>query len=251
IKELKRRFGSLGSQVEIWHTDYLDAASQLQESNRMLDMILLDLGVSSPQLDQAPRGFSFMRDGPLDMRMDQTADRTAADIVNTTPERELADLIYQFGEDRKSRRIAKAIVRARPVHTTAELAAIVRAAVGGGQDAIHPATRTFQALRIAVNEELNQLGKALPRLTALLNPGGRIVVISFHSLEDRLVKEHFRRESRDCICPPHQPICTCGHTASLQLLTKRPLAGTTNAINPRARSAKLRAARKLTQKKET
>ncbi|HEX7259719.1 MAG TPA: 16S rRNA (cytosine(1402)-N(4))-methyltransferase RsmH [Candidatus Saccharimonadia bacterium] len=248
ITQLATRFEPLGPRVAIWHTDYLAAAGQLIESNRAVDMILLDLGVSSSQLDRAERGFSFTHDGPLDMRMDQTLLRSAADIVNTVSEKELADLIYEYGEERKSRRIAKAIVRERPIHTTSALAAVVRSAAGPSKDTIHPATRTFQALRIVVNEELYQLEQALPLLTALLNPGGRIVVISFHSLEDRLVKVYFRRESRDCICPPRQPICTCGHTASLKLLTNRPLTGITDAFNPRARSAKLRAAVKLTQK---
>ncbi len=245
---LKKRFFLLEESVGIWHTDYLAAAKRFKKENQTVDIVLLDLGVSSPQLDQPQRGFSFMNEGPLDMRMDQATGQSADDIVNTVSEEELASLIFRFGEERKSRRIARAIVRSRPIHTTSELASIVRAAIGPTKEAIHPATRTFQALRIAVNEELDQLDQALPLLTASLNPGGRIVVISFHSLEDRLVKDFFRRESRDCICPPEQPICTCSHKASLGLLTKRPIAGTNDAFNPRARSAKLRAAVKLTQK---
>lgn len=251
IRQLQMRFKPVEERAEVWHADYLGAANRLIEGERMLDMVLLDLGVSSPQLDQPQRGFSFMRNGPLDMRMNQTSGQTAADIVNDSSEQDLAGLIYEFGEERKSRRIAKAIVRARPISTTAELAAIVRAAVGSSKEAIHPATRTFQALRIAVNQELYQLREALPLLVQLLKPGGRIAVISFHSLEDRLVKDYFKRESRDCICPPEQPVCTCSHTATLKLLTRRPLTGTNDAFNPRARSAKLRAAVKLTQKKET
>lgn len=215
----------------------------------MVDMILLDLGVSSPQLDTPRRGFSFRDDGPLDMRMDTSTDRTAADIVNKIGESELADLIYRFGEDRKSRRIARAIVQHRPITTTAQLADAVAGAIGRSQD-IHPATRTFQALRIEVNDELGQLQTALPTLVALLKPGGRIAVISFHSLEDRIVKEFFRNESRDCICPPEQPICTCDHVATLKILTTKPIPGTQDAINPRARSAKLRAASKLTPKQK-
>ncbi len=213
----------------------------------LFTLVLLDLGVSSPQLDKAERGFSFTHDGPLDMRMDQSTGESAADLVNRLGGEELANLIYSFGEERHSRKIARAIVAHRPIIRTAQLAEIVAAAIGH-RGKIHPATRTFQALRIAVNQELQQLQLALPILVDLLAPGGRIAVISFHSLEDRSVKDYFRRESRDCICPPHQPICTCNHQASLHLLTKRPLIGTHDAFNPRARSAKLRAAVKLKQK---
>ncbi|HUC87331.1 MAG TPA: 16S rRNA (cytosine(1402)-N(4))-methyltransferase RsmH [Candidatus Saccharimonadales bacterium] len=248
VTALRSRFGTSAT---ILHDDYLHAATELLASGDRLDMVLLDLGVSSPQLDQASRGFSFSADGPLDMRMDQSEDtdsaRTAATIVNTMGEGELADLIYAFGEERQSRRIASAIVRARPITTTSQLAEVVAAAIGRGQK-IHPATRTFQALRIAVNSELEQLEAVLPVLVQLLKPGGRLAVISFHSLEDRVVKEFFRRQSRDCICPPEQPICTCDHVASLRILTKSPVLGTTDAFNPRARSAKLRAAVKLTPK---
>jgi len=246
VKHLRERFEE---RVEIVHDDYAGAANQLQEQGRMVDMVLLDLGVSSPQLDTPERGFSFREEGPLDMRMNRSAGHTAADIVNTMGERELADLIYRYGEDRKSRRIARAIVQHRPLITTAQLADVVAAAVRHSED-IHPATRTFQALRIEVNNELGQLQTALPTLVALLKPGGRIAVISFHSLEDRIVKEFFRRESRDCTCPPEQPICTCDHVATLKVLTTKPIPGTQDAINPRARSAKLRAASKLTPKQK-
>ena len=245
-KQLGKRFAD---RVEIMHDDYAGAAEQLLEQGRMVDMVLLDLGVSSPQLDRPERGFSFRSDGPLDMRMDRSTGRTAADTVNTIGERELADAIYEYGEDRKSRRIARAIVQHRPFTTTKELADAIAAAVGHHED-IHPATRTFQALRIMVNDELGQLQTALPILVALLKPGGRIAVISFHSLEDRIVKDFFRTESRDCICPPEQPICTCDHVATLKVLTPKPIPGTTDAFNPRARSAKLRAASKLTPKQK-
>ncbi len=248
VAALQERFGSAAT---ILHDTYAHAAETLLARGERVDMVLLDLGVSSPQLDRPERGFSFRDDGPLDMRMDQTDGETAADIVNTMGERELADLIYRYGEERKSRRIAAAIVRARPFATTGQLAECVAAAIGRHED-IHPATRTFQALRIAVNDELSQLHTALPTLVELLKPGGRIAVISFHSLEDRIVKEFFRTEARDCICPPEQPVCTCDHAASLRILTKKPILGTTDAFNPRARSAKLRAAVKLTPKqKET
>jgi 16S rRNA (cytosine1402-N4)-methyltransferase len=243
VSALRARFPG----ATVVHATYLQAATELLEAGERVDMVLADLGVSSPQLDRPERGFSFRTDGPLDMRMDQTAGETAADLVNRLGERELADLIYANGEERKSRRIAKAIVQHRPYATTAALADTIAAAVGRHED-IHPATRTFQALRIAVNDELGQLQAALPILVDLLKPGGRIAVISFHSLEDRLVKEFFRTEARDCICPPHQPVCTCNHVASLRILTKKPILGTTDAFNPRARSAKLRAAVKLTPK---
>ena len=246
VKHLAGEFSSQ-TNVKVLNEDYFSAAAKLVRQNNAFDMVLLDLGVSSPQLDTSERGFSFKEDGPLDMRMDENAPKTAADLVNGLKEKELADLIYKYGEDRKSRRIASAIVKSRPIATTAKLADVVAAAVGRNED-IHPATRTFQALRIAVNEELEQVANALPLLVQLLNPGGRIAVISFHSLEDRLVKEFFRREARDCICPPKQPICTCGHIASLKLLNRKPIAGTQDAFNPRARSAKLRAAVKLTPK---
>jgi 16S rRNA (cytosine1402-N4)-methyltransferase len=246
VKQLSERFKS-GS--EIMHDDYASTAEQLRKQGRNVDMVLLDLGVSSPQLDVPERGFSFRSGGPLDMRMDQSTGRTAADIVNTMGERELADTIYEYGEDRKSRRIARAIVAQRPFTTTAELANTIAAAVGHHED-IHPATRTFQALRIVVNDELGQLRTALPILGALLKPGGRIAVISFHSLEDRIVKDFFRFESRDCICPPEQPICTCDHVAILKVLTPKPILGIHDRLNPRARSAKLRAAVKLTPKQK-
>ena len=160
VTQLRQRFGEI-QPIEIMHDDYAGAANQLREQGRMADMVLLDLGVSSPQLDVAERGFSFREDGPLDMRMDQTTGRTAADLVNTTAERELADLIYRYGEDRKSRRIARAIVAQRPFTTTTQLAGVIAAATGRHED-IHPATRTFQALRIVVNDELDQLERALP-----------------------------------------------------------------------------------------
>lgn len=246
VEQLQERFGD---RVDIVHDDYAGAAKQLQEQGRCVDMVLLDLGVSSPQLDVPERGFSFREDGPLDMRMDQSTGLTAADIVNTMGERELADLIYRYGEDRKSRRIAHAIVQHRPITMTVQLADVVAGAIGRSED-IHPATRTFQALRIEVNDELGQLQTALPTLVALLKPGGRIAVISFHSLEDRIVKAFFRSEARDCICPPEQPICTCDHVATLKVLTTKPIPGTQDAINPRARSAKLRAASKLTPKQK-
>ena len=207
------------------------------------DGIILDLGVSSMQLDQAERGFSFKVDAPLDMRMDTSKKQTAADVVNHWPQDELADLIYKYGEERHSRRIARAIIKARPIRRTAALANVVARAVPTNKKyKIHPATRTFQALRIVVNDELGALEQTLPQAIKALKPGGRLVVISFHSLEDRIVKHFFRQEAQDCICLPEQPFCSCHHKASVNILTKRPISATATELadNPRARSAKLR-----------
>lgn len=245
VRHLSDRFGDT---VEVMHATYLEAAERLAEDGSLVDLILLDLGVSSPQLDLSQRGFSFRHDAPLDMRMDQSQSLTAAEVVNTYPERELERIIRDYGEEHRYRAVTRAIIVARPLATTRQLAAVVRKAVGGGgvrEGMIDSATRTFQAIRIEVNSELSQLEAALPKLSHILAPGGRIVVITFHSLEDRIVKQFFDRESRDCICPPKQPICTCGHMATLQKLLSKPIAGSINdAFNPRARSAKLRAAEK-------
>jgi 16S rRNA (cytosine1402-N4)-methyltransferase len=220
---------------------------------------LLDLGVSSMQLDTPQRGFSFQADAPLDMRFDPQGPLQASDLVNDLPEHELAQLLYRYGEENHARQIAQAVVRARPVHTTAQLAAIVAGVSGkqqsskgrqkGSGRSIHPATRTFQALRIAVNRELEALETVLPQAVAVLAPGGRLAVISFHSLEDRIVKQFFRRESKDCLCPPRQPVCTCGHKATLIEITRRPLIPQPDEIaqNPRSRSARLRVAERVTK----
>ncbi len=248
IRALTERFKDAGERVEIIHSSYLEACERLADEGMLVDLILLDLGVSSPQIDQAERGFSFRADAPLDMRMDQSQSLTAGHVVNTYPQIELERIIRNYGEERHARAIARDIVAARPIETTKQLASLVRKIVGRSGD-IDGATRTFQALRIEVNSELSQLQEALPILTRLLVPGGRIAVITFHSLEDRIVKQYFDQESRDCICPPKQPICTCGHHATLKKLLNKPIAGSINdAINPRARSAKLRAAAKLTPK---
>jgi 16S rRNA (cytosine1402-N4)-methyltransferase len=241
IQVLSDRFGD---SANIIHADFLEAADRLLEEGQLVDMILLDLGVSSPQIDKAERGFSFRADAPLDMRMDQSQAYTADDVVNKLPEKQLEKIIRTYGEEPKARAVARAIVAARPIKTTGELAKVVRTAALKGD--IDAATRTFQAIRIEVNGELDQLQEALPKLTKLLSLGGRLAIISFHSLEDRIVKQFFESESRDCICPPKQPVCTCGHVASLKKLTIKPLLGdsTEIATNPRARSAKLRAAEK-------
>jgi 16S rRNA (cytosine1402-N4)-methyltransferase len=216
-----------------------------------LDGILLDLGLSSFQLDQPERGFAFRHEGPLDMRFDPEQGAPASELVNTLPERELADLIWRYGEEPGSRRIARAIAREReraPIETTTRLAEIVAGALGGrrGRD-IHPATRTFQALRIATNEELTALEAALAGALEVLAPGGRLAVIAFHSLEDRIVKRFVERESAGCVCPPEIPICVCGHHPRLQRITRRAVRpdAAEMDVNPRARSAILRVAERL------
>jgi 16S rRNA (cytosine1402-N4)-methyltransferase len=216
--------------------------------------VLVDLGVSSLQFDSPERGFSFRFDAPLDMRMDAQSDTaTAADLLLELPEVEIARILFEFGEERRSRRIAKWIVESReqgrPIQTTRDLALLVERAVGyrRGQ-AIHPATRTFQALRIAVNRELERLDKFIAEAIDLLQPDGRFVAISFHSLEDRIVKQELRRLSGYCQCPPRTPVCSCGARRTVEILTKRPVTPDQSEIdqNPRARSARLRACRKLT-----
>ncbi|MDP2935704.1 MAG: 16S rRNA (cytosine(1402)-N(4))-methyltransferase RsmH [Dehalococcoidia bacterium] len=216
------------------------------------DGILFDLGVSSDLLEDPERGFSFQHDAPLDMRFDKRQQVTAADLANYLPERELADTLFRFSQERFSRRIARFIIANRPVLTTSQLAWLVERAIPArGRDLqrrrIHPATRTFMALRIAVNREFDVLVAALPQAVKLLKPGGRIAIISFHSLEDGLVKDFFRRESSGCLCPPKVPICVCGHSPSLRIITKDPVTPTDEETraNPRSRSAKLRVAERL------
>ena len=216
------------------------------EGFSQVDGVLLDLGISSMQLDNPERGFAFGQDGPLDMRMGRDQQLTAAEIVNEWDEQELADLIYRYGEERHSRRIAKAICAARPIERTGELAELI-AKIVGRRERIHPATRTFQALRIKVNDELHSLESVLPQAITLLKPGGRLVVIAFHSLEDRIVKQFFVQESKDCICPPRLPQCICGHKATVTRLTRKPIRPSEEEAcqNPRSRSARLRVAQRL------
>jgi 16S rRNA (cytosine1402-N4)-methyltransferase len=236
-----------GERARLIQTSYDTLTETLHEIGwDEVDGILLDLGLSSMQLDTPERGFSFQHDAPLDMRFDPNAPTSAADLVNNLPQDDLADLIYRYGEERASRRIAQAIVRARPLQTTLQLAAAIETVLPR-TGRTHPATRTFQALRIAVNEELDRVTNVLPQAVATLKSGGRLAIISFHSLEDRIVKEYFRKESRDCICPPRQPICTCGHKATLKEISRKPIIPGEAEIeaNPRARSAKLRIAEKL------
>ncbi len=222
--------------TELMHTDFADAAKQLIADGKQYNLILLDLGVSSPQLDLSSRGFSFNRDGPLDMRMDNRQGRTAETIVNTMKRSELSNLIQEYGEEPRkvADRYAEAIVAARPLNTTGELAEAIRHAHVGKWQKIHPATRTFQAIRISVNDELRQVQEVMPLLPQLLKKGGRVAVISFHSLEDRIVKRYFADQAAS------------GYEAQLQVLTKRPLDGATHDVhNPRSRSAKLRVAVKI------
>ncbi len=212
--------------------------------------VLFDLGMSSLQLDRESRGFSFRRPDPLDMRFSMSGGPTASDIVNGYSERELADLIYRFGEERSSRRIASAIVANRPVTTSTELAEIVAGSSRGDRRGIHPATKTFQALRIAVNDELRSLEIALEHAVSLIGHSGRLVVISYHSLEDRIVKNFMRRESQTCICPPDErvtPVCTCEHSPSLSLVIDGVVTPGESEVqmNPRSRSAKMRVAARI------
>lgn len=219
--------------VKALRLDFLAAARQLVEAKQTFDLVVVDLGVSSPQLDRAERGFSFSKNGPLDMRMDQRQERSAATIANHASEAELVDIIIRYGEEPKpvARRIAQAITRARPLETTEDLAKTIEAIHRGKRGRIHPATRTFQALRIAVNDELRQVEDLLPFIPALLNEGGRVGVISFHSLEDRLVKRYFKEQMAS------------GYEAELDIVTKKPIRGDIEDVhNPRSRSAKLRIA---------
>jgi len=214
--------------------------------------ILFDLGLSSLQLNKGIRGFSFQHDAPLDMRFSSSQDITAADIVNTCPEAELAHIIKTYGEEGYGRKIAHDIVQKRPIITTHLLARTVEEAIGGGRGKIHPATKTFQALRIAVNRELENLESALKQAIDLIGFEGRLVVISYHSLEDRIVKQLMQRESKDCICPHSTPTCICGHTASLRLVNKKVITPSPEEvhINPRSRSAKLRVAERIVAHEE-
>lgn len=242
----RQRLLSFSNRVRLVHSSYTALSTELLTSGwDHVDGIVIDLGVSSMQIDSPERGFSFLKDGPLDMRFDPSQSVSAADLVNHAPEEDLADLLWRYGDERSSRRIARAIVQARPLHTTLELATVI-AKNAGKPGKIHPATRSFQALRIAVNRELNSLSDFLPQAIQVLAPGGRLAIISFHSLEDRIVKQFFRQESRDCICPTEQPVCTCNHKASIIEITRRPIEAEVEETkkNPRSRSAKLRVAEK-------
>jgi len=273
LRAAAERLAKYGERVTLVHGNFRDIGRIASEHGLdAVDGVLLDIGVSSHQLDTAERGFSFNADAPLDMRMDTTRGRTAAELINTLSEADIADIIYTYGEERASRRIARAIVEQRnraAIDTTAQLAVLVARAVGGrGGQQIHPATRTFQALRIAVNDELGALEAALPVSTALLRAGGRLAVISFHSLEDRIVKEFVRREAAICLLPPRMFAEQCPHLVGkgagpraciylaardcdyaprLIEITRKPLVASDHEIaaNPRSRSAKLRVAERI------
>ena len=253
------RFESLGDEVSgrlrFIRGDYAEGLESLLGEGISADMVYLDLGMSSLQLDAWERGFSYSYDAPLDMRMDPDQAFSAADLVNEWPESRIAQVLRRYGEERFAPQIAREIVRRRPISSTAELAAAAKAAIpasarfGGG----HPAKRTFQAIRIAVNGELDSLDAALPLAWQLLRTGGRFAAISFHSLEDRRVKRFLVDRARGCICPPELPICVCGHEPEAELLTRRAVSPPPGELeaNPRSRSAHLRAAVKLAEMEES
>ena len=252
IEAAEERLAPWRDRVTLVHGNFSGLADILRQAGVSgVDGALFDLGVSSPQLDDASRGFSYMQDAPLDMRMDAAAALTAREVVNTWSPEELRRILYEYGEERYAPAIARAIVRAReenPVETTLELADIIRGAMPPAalREKQHPAKRTFQAVRIAVNGELDVLPPMLKAAVESLNPGGRLAVITFHSLEDRIVKRTMRDMARGCTCPPEFPVCVCGKKPMLRLVTRRPIVPGTEELseNPRARSAKLRAAEK-------
>jgi len=253
LEAARRRLDPFGERKILVRGNFADMEEILTSLNiAKVDGVLLDLGVSSHQLDTASRGFSFALEGPLDMRMDQERGPSAFDLIKTLPEGDIERILRQYGEERMAGRIARTIVAQRalgPIRTTADLAAAVLKAMprSASRQKIHPATRTFQALRIAVNGELENLRKALTSGTERLRTGGRFSVISFHSLEDRVVKAFFRDGEKGCLCPPTLPVCACGRRPTLRVLTKKPVTPTEAEVadNPRARSAKLRSAERI------
>ena len=248
IKVSQDKLSDYGEAVTLVNDDFVNLEAICRRYHfHPVDGILFDLGVSSLQLDTAERGFSFQLDAPLDMRFNPGQGLTASDIVNSFSEQELAKLIERYGEERHSRRIARYIVQNRPIATTVELAHLVEQASGGKRAKIHPATRTFMALRIAVNSELQNLELALKQTINLLRPGGRLTVISYHSLEDRIVKQFMRCAASSCLCPPGTVVCLCGHVPTLKLISRKVIKPTSLEIesNPRSRSAKLRIAERL------
>jgi 16S rRNA (cytosine1402-N4)-methyltransferase len=250
IDEAAERLAVFGGKVELIKSDFREAAQRLAERGiYSVDGILMDLGVSSPQLDNVERGFSYTRDAPLDMRMDRQSETTAADIVNNWDYDELKRILYEYGEERYAASIASKIVAHRPIQTTLQLAEIIKSAMPAKalREKQHPAKRTFQAIRIAVNDELGALAEALESGEKLLSPGGRIAVITFHSLEDRIVKNFFNEKAKGCVCPHDFPVCVCGRKPILKIIYRKPVLPTEEEIaeNPRSRSAKLRVAEKL------
>ncbi len=248
IKIATAKLSDYSESVTLVNDNFTNLESICKQRNFYpVDGIIFDLGVSSMQLDTAQRGFSFHRDAPLDMRFDSGQELTACDIVNTFSEQELTRIIQEYGEEHHSRRIAHYIVHSRPITSTLQLAQVVEQVLGGQRTRIHPATRTFMALRIAVNRELQSLRVALEQTIDLLRFRGRLVTISYHSLEDRIVKEFMRREASSCLCPAGTMICHCGHMPSLKLISRKVIKPTPLEIksNPRSRSAKLRIAERL------
>jgi 16S rRNA (cytosine1402-N4)-methyltransferase len=247
FEDFKRRHGSL--QARLLRGEFSLVLEQLAANDVEADVVLIDLGVSSMQLDRPERGFSYAHDAPLDMRMDPSAEVSAREIVNDWSERDLAQIFRRYGEERYARQIARAIVARRPLETTAELVDVIRSAIpaparfGEG----HPAKRVFQALRIAVNDELGALERALPAALEMLRPGGRLAVISFHSLEDRIVKNFLRDAERGCTCPPEFPVCVCGNEPVMRALSRKPIRPTAEEVarNPRSASARLRVGAKI------
>ena len=250
IERAGARLAPYGERVRLVHGNFSDVASILDRLGiDAVDGMLFDLGVSSPQLDEAHRGFSYMKDAPLDMRMDGSASLSAHDVVNTWPEERLRRILYDYGEERYAPRIAAAIVRARqerPIETTLALVEIIRSAMPAAalREKQHPAKRSFQAIRIAVNDELGAVQTMMDTAPDKLRPGGRLAVISFHSLEDRIVKNGIRRREDGCTCPRDFPVCTCGFVQTLRSVSRKPILPSPEeqAANPRARSAKLRVA---------
>ena len=248
-----KRLEPFGDRVTLVHSNFCRMAQVLEELEIPgVDGILLDLGVSSPQLDDGARGFSYMADAPLDMRMDAGDALTAHTVVNTWSQEELKRILYDYGEERYAPAIAAAIVRRRetaPIETTLELVDVIRSAMPAAalREKQHPAKRSFQAIRIAVNDELNSVSQAMETMIPKLNPGGRLAVITFHSLEDRIVKSAMAAGAKGCICPPEFPVCVCGRKPQVKLLTRKPIVSGDEELdrNPRARSAKLRVCEKL------
>ena len=252
IERAEKRLAPFRDRITLVHGNFSDIKTILKKANVMnVDGLLLDLGVSSPQLDSPDRGFSFMRDGPLDMRMDSSQKITAADLLVELPDEELVSVIKEYGEERFSKRIVRAIRQAQKqsaIKTTLQLSNIISSVIHASrQTKIHPATRTFQALRIAVNGELEHIKKTLRDSVDVLRESARVTVISFHSLEDRIVKNFFKTEEKGCVCPPKIPICSCGHKQRLKIITRKPIVPAVEEVrrNSRASSAKLRVAERV------
>ena len=253
LKAAGERLAPFGERVKLVHSNFCEMAQVLENLGISgVDGILLDLGVSSPQLDDGSRGFSYMADAPLDMRMNGEDSLTAYEVVNSWPYEELKRILYDYGEERYAPQIASAICRRRentPVKTTLELVDIIRSAMPPAalREKQHPAKRSFQAIRIAVNDELGSVERAMEAAIPLLNPGGRLVIITFHSLEDRIVKNAMAEAAKGCTCPPNVPVCVCGKKPKVKLITKKPITASDEEleVNPRSRSAKLRICEKL------